>query len=227
MLTVVIGNNTGDDYSGTSNNHLRSAAPTYNYGGYAYGYTVNDRNNLIKFTGLSNITGPVTVSAASISQYRYAAGSAQTTSIYRCLRDWIQGTQSGSDRTNDTPDSSCWNEYAAGNAWATAGGTGAGDRVSSADSTITSESSGYSESGDISTVVEGWINGTYDNYGVHESAAGSSVSVRWEFATGADGQRPYLTVTYTESGGSTGGLLVGASALVGGSVLCGQGNLIN
>jgi hypothetical protein len=32
---------------------------------------------------------------------------------------------------------------------------------------------------------------------------------------------------YTESGGSTGGPLIGASALVGGGVLCGQGNLIN
>jgi len=36
-----------------------------------------------------------------------------------------------------------------------------------------------------------------------------------------------IYLEYTESGGSTGGLLVGASALVGGGVLCGQGNLIN
>ena len=36
-----------------------------------------------------------------------------------------------------------------------------------------------------------------------------------------------IWIEYTESSGSTGGLLVGASALVGGGVLCGQGNLIN
>jgi hypothetical protein len=39
-------------------------------------------------------------------------------------------------------------------------------------------------------------------------------------------RRYSLYLEYTESG-STGGLLVGASALVGGGVLCGQGNLIN
>jgi hypothetical protein len=202
MPTVVIGNNTGDDYSGTQSVHLRSAAPTYNYGGYAYGYTASDRNSLLKFNGLSNISAPVAVSAAVLSQYRYASGGAQTASIHRCLRDWTQGTQSGADRANDNPDSCCWNEYGAGNSWSTAGGTGVGDRTSSADSSIASESAGYADSGDLSAVVEGWINGTYDNYGVHESAAGSAVTVRWEFATAADGKRPYLSVTYTTSGGT-------------------------
>jgi hypothetical protein len=204
MPTVVIGNNTGDDYNGVSAVHLRSANPTYNYGGYSYGYTYG-RNILIKFTGLSNISSTVTVSAATLSQYRYATGDAQTVNINRLLRDWVKGTQSGADRQNDDPDSSCWNEYGSGNTWATAGGTGTGDIVATASGTLVSSgSSGYVTSGDLSADTEDFINGDVSNYGwLEQRASGASVAVRWELETSTDGRRPYLTVTYTKSGGSS------------------------
>lgn len=227
MPTVIIGNNTGDDYSGTSAVHIRSNATTYNYGGYTYGYTYG-RNILIKFTGLSNISAPVTVSAAVLSQYRYASGDSQTISINRLLRDWVKGTQSGADRQNDNPDSCCWNEYGSGNTWATAGGTGTGDIVATASGTLgSSGSSGYVSSDDLSADTEDFINGDVSNYGwLEQRISGANATIRWELEGAADGQRPYLSVTYESSGG-TGGPLVGASALVGGGVLCGQGNLIN
>ena len=52
----------------------------------------------------------------------------------------------------------------------------------------------------------------------------------WESTISVSFGNPYrfsVYCTYTESSGSTSGSLVGASALVGGGVLCGQGNLIN
>lgn len=209
MPTVVIGNNTGDDYSGTDDNSLEQIGPTNNYGGYSgillrahasYSYYM-----LIKFSGLSSITGPVSVSEASLYLYHYEGEYTATTTLRGLLRNWIEGTLYGDNRSGNTPYSSCYNEYGSGSAWTTAGALGDGtDRDSDSCGTIaTNASFGYRQSSDISSIVEDWINGDRSNYGLHGSSSHSS-QIRLRSSEGTDGQRPYLTVTYTESGGATG-----------------------
>lgn len=206
MPTVVIGNNTGDDYSGTDDNSLDQIGPTNNYGGYSgiilrahasYSYYM-----LIKFSGLSSITGPASVSEATLSLYHYEGAYSSTITLRGLLRNWIEGTLYGDNRSGNTPYSSCYNEYGSGNSWTTAGALGDGtDRDTDSCGTIaTNASFGYRQSSDISSIVEDWINGDRSNYGLHGSSSHSS-GIGLRSSEGTDGQRPYLTVTYTESGG--------------------------
>lgn len=225
MPTVVIGHNTGDDYSGIEDNRLVQLAATTNYGtnnrfDMHEGVTNQYSYGIIRVTGLSNISAPVTVSSAVLSLCQATGGYTQTYSFRRLLRAW-------------SVSQSTWNIYSTGNNWSTAGGISDGyDRVSDVSATLTSGSNNgvYYKSGDLSADVEDFINGDLTNNGWHgerSDGSGDSQNNRYHSSESDDGYRPYLTVTYEESSGTSIGPLVGASALVGGGVLCGQGNLIN
>ena len=204
MPTVVIGNNTGDDYSGTEDAAIYGT--TLNYGAQTESGCFSNRNLLIKFSGLSSISGPVTVSSAVLSLYKISGSANGDISIRRLLRDWVEGTQNGGDRANDTPDSCCWNEYGSGNSWTTAGGLGDGtDRVTSTSATLTvgATTGAYYNSGELSMDVAGFINGT-SNYGWHLSSSLTAYQAYFRMKNyGTSGTLPYLTVTYTESGGAS------------------------
>jgi hypothetical protein len=192
MPTVVIGNNTGDDYSGTEDCYIWVNHPdsVYSGGTIQYIHGSDERCSVLtKFTGLSGVTAPVTVSAANI--YLYSLGQNKDAAVRRVLRNWVDGQAT-------------YNIYSTGNSWTTAGCLGDGsDRVATASATFTFSGTGYLDTGNISTDVQGIINGTYSNYGwlfeITETGA------NWEgmrHSDSSDGQRPYLTVTYTESGGT-------------------------
>jgi hypothetical protein len=214
MPTVTIGGNTADDFSGSEDAQMKEALSTNNYGGTTSFQTslwaVGDYTHaLISFSGISNLPSSLTVS--SVTMYLYLTGSdsgtTATITTKRLLRDWEEGTQNGADRQNDTPDSCCWDEYGSGNSWTTAGGTSDGNDRSSTNSGDWSVNDTTGEYKSLSTAqlaadVEDFADGTLSNYGWHEEVtAGLSNSDYREFASteGTDGQRPYLSVTYTSS----------------------------
>lgn len=219
MPTVVIGNNTGDDYSGVEDTHIKESHATNNYGiNSTYEttkYASSDHtHSLIRFSGLSSISGTVSVSSATLYQRLSAqdgSANAYTVTIRLLLRNWIEGTQSSNDRSNDSPYSCCYNEYGGGNSWTSAGALSNGnDRssTSSGDFAVTGDY-GYQSfsSAQFATDVENIINESISNHGWHQERTDAQNDERYKkfvSSEGTDGQRPYLTVTYTESGGATG-----------------------
>ena len=158
---------------------------------------------LLKFTGLSGITGPVTVSAASITLYvATGQGSSVTVTAKRILQNWVENQAT-------------WNNYATSSPWGTPGcaldGT---DRVA-ANSCDFAYAGGFATgditSGNNTTLiadVEGFINLTLNNYGwvIDSGAVPVSFGLPANTDTGSSpadstGRRPKLTITYTTGGG--------------------------
>jgi hypothetical protein len=214
MPTVIIGNNTGDDYSGTEDAYIKEKNPTYNAGGATIleitNYGVGDyTHSLIKFSGLSNLPSGITVSASAINLYCYTreGSGTRTATAKRLLRNWIEGSLWDANRSGDSPYSCCWNEYGSGNAWTTAGGLSDGnDRASDVSGTMTMDGTGAYKSvtgTQLNTDIANMRNGTYNNYGWHlERTDGTSYADFFRSSEGTDGYRPYLSVTYTEGGSS-------------------------
>jgi hypothetical protein len=151
----------------------------------------------LKFTGLSNITGPVTVSSVTLGLQR-SAGVSEVKDIRRLLRNWVEAQATG-------------NNYSTGNAWTTVGGVGdATDRVAAASAQINVNSGGVYvtvvDTGDLAKDVENWINGVTSNYGWHleRNGAGNDSSTGTDIITseGTDGKRPYLSVTWEAASGA-------------------------
>jgi hypothetical protein len=199
MPTVTIGDNTGNTHSGTEDTQLSSGATSTNYGSdatmevtkYAPGSHIH---SVLKFTGLSNISGPVTVSAATL--YLYNTGNAGNTTIEAraLLRNWVEAQAT-------------WNNYSTGNAWGTAGGlSDAVDRTTSASGSVlvSNTINGYYSisSAQLAADVQAFINGTQSNYGWHIERQGTGNDTNFAIfrtSEGTDGQRPYLEITYTVS----------------------------
>ena len=199
MPTVTIGANTTDTYSGAIDCQLHLPEPTMNVNSTSVQLTTPtdwESAGLLAFTGLSNITGPVTVSAATLYLYKNQESPSfynPTAYCRRVLRNWVENQAT-------------WNVYSTGNSWTTAGAKGDGtDRVATA-TTLSGLGSALNQyhAQAISTAdVEGWINGTFSNYGWLINIV-ESTDQFWKFVsnTGTDGQRPYLSVTYEAATGS-------------------------
>jgi hypothetical protein len=190
MTTATIGERAGATYSGTEDAVLISGLPNSNFPTEAGSGAAPF---LLRFTGLSNITGPVTVTDAFIN-LKVTTGSAGSANygVKRVLRAWVENQAT-------------WTDYITSTAWATAGcGADGTDRVA-ADSCIIAYPGGFDTSDIASTNntqlitdVENIINGSATNNGwlcLVDVAVGLPAS-----GTAAD--RPLLTVTYT-SGGAT------------------------
>ena len=201
MTTATIGNNTGNTYSGTQDTWLREGVPTTNYDGTtpieATKYNTGDWSTcLFKFTGLASISGPVTVSAATLYVYCSTVAGNQTITAKRILRNVV---------TNQAT----WNIYSTGNNWGTAGCFSDGtDRVAASSGAVVNPGSGgyiAFTNAQLISDVENMINGSVNNYGWLLERTDSQNDfnfIRFESAEGADGQRPYLDITYTASGSS-------------------------
>ncbi len=208
QTTVTIGDNTGgsaNTFSGTIDARLHQQTPTTNEGGIgsieASRFSAGDHNTLvIKFTGVSNITGPVNVSSARIRLWQSNNSGTDTISCYRALRAWVESEVT-------------WNVYSSGNNWGTAGALNSStDYENTVLDTITTETATDEtyqdlDSAAIADLVEGWINGTITNDGIicHRTAGGTTFHV-FQSSEGTNGQRPILEVTYTAGGAS--GLLL-------------------
>jgi len=165
MTTTVIGNNTGYTV-GIVETHLQQNTPTTNYGTGA-SYTVqapssgNIHRAVMKFTGLTSISGPVSVSSAVLTlRNRDAAASTRVMEVRRLLSafDELQAT---------------WNNRLTGTPWATAGVLGGAD----VDSTViatgtmpTTSETDFTVSGvGLLQYCQDVINGVITDYGILQS----------------------------------------------------------
>jgi hypothetical protein len=204
MPTVTIGDNTGDDFSGTEDARIMEANATTNYGSASQieidkFSASNWVMSLLRFTGLSSISGPVTVSSATLNiWWESGASPAQTISARQCIRNWVEAELT-------------WNVFSTGNNWGTAGGLNdSTDRVSTivADAAVSGVGSPRYISltgAGIAALVEGWINSSITNHGFHverTDAQNDSSFALFTSSEGSDGQRPYLEVTYEAAAAS-------------------------
>lgn len=186
--TIITNNSTGGDFSGTDDLRIAGGAPTTNFGSDATFDWDTGSDALIRFPGLSNIAGPVTVSAVTLSLYIANNPGAQTNTLFRLLRAW---TEAGCT----------WNKYDGTNDWTTAGGLGSGSDIAGSSSGaigFSASGTGYVDftgSAGMIADVEGWINGTFANQGWRMAVNSDYYTVGSK--NGTDTQRPKLTVVHT------------------------------
>jgi hypothetical protein len=200
MTTVVIGDNTGNDFSGTDDGQIKETGATTNYGSSATMETTkwaasDHSHSVLKFTGLSNITPPVIVSSVTLNLFLVdgSAGTTHAMDIRRLLRNWVEAEAT-------------WNIFATANNWTTAGALGDGnDRVAAASAQLSATAAlavykSVTDTGQLALDVADWINGVNPNYGWHLSRNGTGndgTYKQWSTSEAIDGNRPYLSVTYT------------------------------
>ena len=222
MPTVNIGDNTTGsptmDYPGLEDNRLDTANVTFNNGTHIRGYTGNQTSRIMKEiqrVDLSGLTASWTVTAASLHLYdtNWANRSADCTiNVYQISAangDWIEGT------TEDAAEagSPCWN-YKAYDAttptsWAGSAGlaTAGTDYVNTSlgSAIFTDGVSGYRTITFNSTgegVVEGWLGDATNNGFLLLGSGANNNWTEWHSSQGTDGNRPYLSVTYTTAAGN-------------------------
>lgn len=113
--------------------------------------------------------------------------------IYRITRDWIEGT---GDQTGATPaDGASWDAYDGVAAWSTPGGDY--DTQLIASSPVPDMLARW-HNFDVTSLVSGWVNGTYPNYGMLIKAVSGSLT-KSHLSTSDETEvteRPKLTINY-------------------------------
>jgi len=109
-----------------------------------------------------------------------SANASRTHDLYRMLVNWAEG----------------------GCTWNTAAAAGACAGTSSAAVQIPTVASGYRDWGEVTADVQGWLDGTFDNYGWcirdrSEDATGSYDYFEIYYRTRESGDRPYISINYT------------------------------
>ena len=201
MVAVVIGDNTGDDYSGTEDNALREGSPTQSRGSNAVIninkiVSGNHWHTLIRFTGYSSLPSTLTVSSSVLNLYLGSASgtTSQTITLRPILVSWGENTSN-------------WNTTDGSTGWNTPGCLGDdSDRSSTASDTITGVTNttgvyyGSGDSAQMQSDTEDMIDGTLTNNGWHgerTDAANDGETRDFVSSEGTDGQRPYNAITYT------------------------------
>lgn len=202
MPTVTIGANTTDTYSGFADNKLKENAPTTNEGSTnnieVTKYSGGDwTTGLVKASGISSIPAGSIITATSLFLYQYLADFANGTYVVaakRCLRNWVEAE-------------STWNIYSTGNSWTTGGAFGNGTDRDTAATFVSAgldlSTGAYKELvGNVDAIydVQRMLDGAIPNYGwmLERTDASNDFGFRvFRSSEGTDGQRPYLSVTYT------------------------------
>ncbi len=172
---------------------LNSQSPDTNYGGSSNFkiYQPDVDHALIKFD-LSDIPAGATINNAYLYLHTTVDGEdgeTQVIDIHRVKVNW--------DQMQAT-----WNERLTGVSWEQPGASGAGDidLTPAGTITVTATSTDF-ESTDLSSLVQGWVDGTYPNHGVLLKApSGSWTWYNFYSSNSADPwtKGPRLVVLYTE-----------------------------
>jgi len=186
----------GADYTGVVDTQIDATNPTVNYSGTdprVTNFTGAQSRGLMRFDGLSSITGPVTVSSATLRLATTSNFAAVDVAIYKLLVSF--------NVTQAT-----FNQRVTGTNWATAGAYNATDTDLTLISSVTAPAASYTQftiptSPNFVALVEGWINGTITNNGIliacNPDSGGSDI-VEFVGSYAADAvYSPLLTVTYT------------------------------
>ena len=205
MPTETIGDNTGDDYSGTEDAELYEASPTNNdsSGGtwYVSKYGSGDyRYPVLKFSGIDSLPDSITVTSAALFIYMttQSGGTTHTITLRRILRDWVEGEVT-------------YNIWKTSNNWTTGGALSNGNDRASATSGADGADQNTGEYKELSTDnaqfmsdIEDMASGSAGNYGWHlERTDGADDSNYQQYISseGTEGSRPYISLTYTTGGG--------------------------
>jgi hypothetical protein len=195
--TIITDNTTGGDYTGTIDNYIEFDFQTTNRGSdgnWRVRHSSPIEKGLIAFPGLSNITGPVTVTSVTLELWLAAVGNSGPVQLNKLLQNWVE--------TEST-----YTIYSTGNNWATLGAASSGTDFAATVSASVTHSVTLDEYKSFSTAqmatdVQDWINNG-SNYGWLLTGVDSFTVFTYRGKNGADAQRPKLTVTYTSSGTTT------------------------
>jgi len=228
----LIGENTGSSYTGSIDSQsTRSNSDAISNYGSATDITVskwdttNISNGLIKFSGISNISGPVTVTSAKLQLYcSYAhqeSANNNTLSLYSMMKPWKEGEVS-------------WLEYALGQSWQAPGGIGSTDHDSTASASVVAPATSGSwiefSGSDLIADVQNFINGSKVNYGwlIERSditglpTSYTGDSRKFTSKEGTNGFRPKLLITLSGSNVNLPKPIVDSSPVISGLALAGQ-----
>ncbi|MBK9335050.1 MAG: tandem-95 repeat protein [Lewinellaceae bacterium] len=179
----------------TINNPASNVVDTYikadsdgndNYGGNDKIHTgkkaTNARRSLLRFD-LAGIPGGSVIQSATMTLTRVGGdGNTLSLSAHRLTNAWVEGQATWTIRQTATN-------------WSTPGG----EFLASPQATITSAGSNGTRDFDLTTLVQGWFNSAYPNYGVLVKQTTEVLDKRHEFASsenGTAGSRPKLVVNY-------------------------------
>jgi hypothetical protein len=164
--------------------------------------TYTTYHSLIEFSELEQyINSNASVDSAKLSLYCYslnASGSA-TINAYRVTNSWREGTGGTTwtgDANSSTIDGVTWNERWYGTNWSSAGGDY--DLTAVGTTTVSAESTWVEI--DVTDVVQDWLDGTYDNYGLILMTTPGNLWPRFFSSDwSASAYHPKLSVNYTTS----------------------------
>ncbi len=147
---------------------------------------------LYRFDFGSEIPAGSTITNVTMQVYCTSTFGTDAQTFYRLVRAW-------------SPTTARWSEASSGVAWGTAGANNTTTDIT-ASPAFTQNASGVVEYFSFTdpalvTLVQGWIDGTFPNYGIRHS---SSAYIQWALNGAGDTGRPQLTVTYTPPAVTTG-----------------------
>lgn len=200
MPTETWGENSGDDYTGRSEDcTIYKGFPDTNYASLMVGNFAGAeaRNRgLLRFTPNQDIP-LATVASASLKLYCSSIGGGDpnhTVSLYRVLQDWVE--------TEAT-----WNIFKTGSNWNTAGAAAANDGGvdddASYDRHSTAEANAVVSPGwnswDVTSIVQSWVDGSVKEYGLllQTNNETSGNYVLFKDSEDTDTERPYIEIEYT------------------------------
>lgn len=190
-INVTVGNNTGNTYSGLELTAIFSGDPTTPLGGDTFArVNQNTRSGLMRMPGLSNITGPVTLTTSG--------GTGTRLRLYKTLTDGQTETilLQLLKVTHSTVQAT-WNERSTGVAWATAGALGAADYdATTLASALMPDATGYVDfyGAGLTTVIQNIINGVAGYAGLKLQISEAFQQCYLASEGGTDGQRPVMHV---------------------------------
>ncbi len=150
----------------------------------------NERYGIIKWN-LSDVPSNAVISQVNITFFITNEGDAYE--LYQMKRDWVESQAN-------------WINYSTGNAWQTAGGIGANDIGSDLLGTMPGQGITGSQTITLTSagveVVQGWVNGSINNYGFHINNDTNAYTdgQQWTSSSGATvANRPKITISYTST----------------------------
>ena len=201
MTTVRISGNAGATFGGVTDNSIQQLVPTTvsNAGANIFidcQSSGTARRMLLKFDGISNVVGPVTVGVAQLRLSQHTFPSAKTYHFYKLLVPF------------DTA-YACWNNRTNGVAWTTPGALGSSDVdmtpvLSAAMTSQTFTLVSYTQA-ELVACVQDWINNPGNNHGllIVKDSESEFEAVSRRFCSeeiGDTTNQPELYFEYTASG---------------------------
>lgn len=196
MPTVVISENSGADFAGVVDSRLPEIDPTTNYGSdgtvAATNFGGGDLQSFVITFDLSGIPGGSIVSSATLDLYGDTFVGSPSWDLHRLLLSY---TEAGVT----------WNSRNGTNNWNTGGARGSGtDHSATVTATVTGTTTGDFNSistAQLATDVQNAAGGSISWVGL--PTTGTNTASIYVSSEGTDGNRPRLSVTYTEPGSST------------------------